>query len=65
MRPCKFCPRTRDSCCALAEHYKFWHSIPDLYASRLAHSPDRPVPEWLVIQMDERGSMLRQIPLPE
>jgi hypothetical protein len=62
---CRFCPRSRTSADAMIDHLVFWHNISRPTARGLVHHPDRPVPEWCQPLMDERVSLLRQIPLPE
>jgi hypothetical protein len=60
MIPCRFCPRSRRSRDGMVDHLTFWHNIPPNVARNLIDHPYTPVPDWLAVALDERGSMLRQ-----
>jgi len=64
MIECRFCDRTRFDREAMILHLVFWHSISSGYARVLTQDPERPVPEWLPVGLDERGAKLRQQRLP-
>jgi hypothetical protein len=58
--PCPFCDRTRPSTAALLDHLGFWHGL-DPATSRRVLRNTRTIPVWVVPQMDERATKLRQM----
>lgn len=63
IHPCYFCPRSRSSETALADHLIFWHSISHRDARRLVQRPWLSL-DWPEVSLDERQGLLVQAPLP-